>query len=66
MAADLKSFWLKDTHIPNYCLCRQTNALPRRPATSRVWLVDGSDHKPAVRAEDRLGAEEPKNQGKNV
>ncbi|MGA7239843.1 MAG: hypothetical protein WBY44_29455 [Bryobacteraceae bacterium] len=26
----------------------------------------GSDHKPAVGAEDRLGAKEPNNQGKNV
>jgi hypothetical protein len=39
-----------------------------RPGGQRVASVGcrGSDHRPAVGIEDRLGAEEPRNQGKNV
>ena len=38
-----------------------------RPGGPRIASVGrGSDHKPAVCTEDRLGAKEPKNQGKNI
>jgi hypothetical protein len=43
----------------------RTGALP--PDGPQVTFVGrGSDHRPAAGAKDRLGAKEPKNQGKNV